>query len=646
MLFPVKWAFVRRSKLSIRYLLSSMNHTNFQADWSTDAAKEVYAIDYWGGGYFDINARGNVCVKPRAANGASLDLFEIARALQQDGLSLPVLVRFTDILGDRVRSLQRGFKQACAAHGYTGAYTPVYPIKVNQQRKVIEGILKAGGIGLEAGSKAELLAILGLSKAQGLIVCNGYKDRGYIRLALIGLKMGLNLYIVIEKPSELDILIDEARRLGLRPQLGVRIRLSSISAGKWQNSGGEKSKFGFHASEVLRLIERLKQESWLDTLQLMHFHMGSQIANIHDIKAALREAGQFYAQLRQLGAPIDVVDAGGGLGIDYDGSRSRGECSMNYSVEEYAHNIVRGFAEVCGRYDLPHPAIVTESGRAITAHHAVLITDIIDIETADDSDVAQFDAATGQRHDAERINRNALESFHDAQFDLSQARASFVQGDLNLSGLADAERLYSAVCQQVKKRLNRNAHAHREILKELEEKLADKLFCNFSLFQSLPDIWGIDQVFPVMPIHRLNEEPARRAVLQDLTCDSDGRIDCYVDSQNLEKTLPVHGVKPGEAYFIGFFLVGAYQEILGDMHNLFGDTHSINVELDADGYRFGDALRGENVSDLLDYVHINPEELKAAYRQKLAAAGLHPEQRQAFEQELLAGLSAYTYLEK
>lgn len=623
-----------------------MNASQPLTIWSADAAKELYAIDSWGDGYFDINAEGHVCVKPHSDSDVCLDLFEIAQALQRDGLAAPVLVRFTDILADRVHSLQRGFEQACAQHGYSGAYTPVYPIKVNQQRKVIEGISKADGIGLEAGSKAELLAILGLSKAQGLVVCNGYKDRGYIRLALIGLQMGLNLYIVIEKPSELDILIDEARRLGVRPQLGVRIRLASISAGKWQNSGGEKSKFGFHANEVLRLIDRLQQENWLDTLQLMHFHMGSQIANIHDIKAALREAGQFYAQLRQLGAPIKVVDAGGGLGVDYDGSRSRGECSMNYSIDEYAQNIVRGFAEVCSCYDLPHPDIVTESGRAITAHHAVLITDIIDIETADASDVAQFDAATGQQHDIGRIDRNALESYHDAQFDLAQARAAFVQGDSSLAELANAERLYVAICQQVKKRLNPNNHAHREILKELEEKLADKLFCNFSLFQSLPDIWGIDQVFPVMPIHRLGEAPLRRAVLQDLTCDSDGRIDCYVDSQNLEKTLPVHDIKPGEPYYIGFFLVGAYQEILGDMHNLFGDTHSINIELDGDGYRCGDALHGENVSDLLDYVHINPDELKAAYRQKLAAADLPEEQRHAFEQELFAGLTAYTYLEK
>lgn len=623
-----------------------MNYSPSLTPWSTAAAKEIYAIDSWGDGYFDINELGHVCVKPRSDNGTRLDLFEIAQALQQDGLSSPVLVRFTDILGDRVHSLQHGFRQACAAHGYQGTYTPVYPIKVNQQRKVIEGISRADGIGLEAGSKAELLAILGLSRPQGLIVCNGYKDRGYIRLALIGLQMGLNLYIVIEKPSELDILIDEARRLNVRPQLGVRIRLSSISAGKWQNSGGEKSKFGFHANEVLRLIDRLQQENWLDTLQLMHFHMGSQIANIHDIKAALREAGQFYAQLRQLGAPIQVVDAGGGLGVDYDGSRSRGECSMNYSIDEYAQNIVRSFAEICSRYDLPHPDIVTESGRAITAHHAVLITDIIDIETADASDVAQFDAETGQHHDIGRIERNVLESYHDAQFDLAQVRASFVQGDSSLAELANAERLYVAICQQVKKRLNLNNHAHRDVLKELEEKLADKLFCNFSLFQSLPDIWGIDQVFPVMPIHRLNEAPQRRAVLQDLTCDSDGRIDCYVDNQNLEKTLPVHDIKLGEPYYIGFFLVGAYQEILGDMHNLFGDTHSINVELDGDGYRFGDALHGENVSDLLDYVHINPDELKAAYRQKLAAANLPAEQRHAFEQELFAGLTAYTYLEK
>jgi arginine decarboxylase len=413
------------------------------------------------------------------------------------------------------------------------------------------------------------------------------------------------------------------------------VRLSTISAGKWQNSGGEKSKFGLHASEVLQLIARLQQLDLLNCLQLMHFHMGSQIANIHDIKLALKEAGQFYLQLRQLGANINTVDAGGGLGVDYDGSGSRRECSINYSMAEYADNIVRSFADISREYGLPQPNIITESGRAITAHHAVLITNVTEVESlqgAKNLPVAAFN--------------NISEAYHNAQFEMAEARASFVQGDLSLSELAETEKNYVSLCQQIQGALNPDNHHHREILQELDEKLADKVFCNFSLFQSMPDIWGIDQIFPIMPIHRLEQHPSRRAVLQDLTCDSDGRIDQYVDHQNISNTLSLHTINEDEEYLIGFFMVGAYQEILGDMHNLFGDTHSINIELDENGYRFGDFMEGEDVSELLDYVHISTEALKTAYRQKLDMTRLSTLQKQAFEVELQAGLNAYTYLEK
>ncbi|MGZ5051299.1 MAG: biosynthetic arginine decarboxylase, partial [Methylobacter sp.] len=468
-------------------------------------------------------------------------------------------------------------------------------------------------------------------------VCNGYKDRAYIRLALIGLKMGLNLHLVIEKPLELELIIEEAARLNVKPQLGVRVRLSSISAGKWQNSGGEKSKFGFHAYEVLQLVQRLKQVDMLDTLKLMHFHMGSQIANIHDIKVALKEAGQFYVELHRLGAAIKIVDAGGGLGVDYDGSHSRRESSINYSLDEYAQNIVRSFADICAEKQVPQPDIITESGRALTAHHAVLITNVTDIESV------------YTNHDALQAlpePRNLVEHYHDAQFDLAEARARFTQDKLSLTELAEAENKYALLCRQLQARLNPNNQSEAAILDELNEKLADKVFCNFSLFQSMPDIWGIDQIFPIMPIHRLDEQPTCRAVIQDLTCDSDGRIDQYVDGQNIEQTLPVHDIDRNRPYLIGFFMVGAYQEILGDMHNLFGDTHSINIELDEQGYHFYDLHEGEHVSDLLDYVHINSEDLKVAYREKLARSDLSEQQRQEYEQELIAGLTSYTYLEK
>ncbi|MGZ5018580.1 MAG: biosynthetic arginine decarboxylase [Methylobacter sp.] len=604
--------------------------------WTTGQSAQTYAIDNWGQGYFSINADGHVAVKPSSDKDTVLDLYEIAQSLNDKQLSLPVLVRFTDILKDRVAQLSNAFKKACVNNDYHGSYTPVYPIKVNQQRKVVEGILAADNIGLEAGSKPELLAIMALSN-KGVVVCNGYKDRAYIRLALIGLKMGLNLYLVIEKPLELELIIEEAARLNIKPQLGVRIRLSSISAGKWQNSGGEKSKFGFHAHEVLQLVKRLKQVDMLDTLKLMHFHMGSQIANIHDIKVALKEAGQFYVELHRLGAEIKVVDAGGGLGVDYDGSHSRRESSINYSLDEYAQNIVRSFADICAEKQVPQPDIITESGRALTAHHAVLITNVTDIESV------------YTNHDEMQAlpePQNLVEHYHDAQFDLAEARTRFTQDKLSITGLAEAENNYALLCRQLQARLNPNNQSEAAILDELNEKLADKVFCNFSLFQSMPDIWGIDQIFPIMPIHRLNEQPTRRAVIQDLTCDSDGRIDQYVDGQNIEQTLPVHEVDRNQPYLIGFFMLGAYQEILGDMHNLFGDTHSINIELDEHGYHFYDLHEGDHVDDLLDYVHISSEDLKTAYREKLANSDLSEQQRQEYEQELIAGLTSYTYLAK
>ncbi|HEY8159898.1 MAG TPA: biosynthetic arginine decarboxylase [Methylobacter sp.] len=604
--------------------------------WTTGQSAQTYSIDNWGQGYFSINADGHVAVKPCSDKDVVLDLYEIAQSLNDKQLSLPVLVRFTDILKDRVAQLSNAFHKACVNNDYHGSYTPVYPIKVNQQRKVVEGILAADNIGLEAGSKPELLAIMALSN-KGVVVCNGYKDRAYIRLALIGLKMGLNLYLVIEKPLELELIIEEAARLNVKPQLGVRIRLSSISAGKWQNSGGEKSKFGFHAHEVLQLVQRLKQVDMLDTLKLMHFHMGSQIANIHDIKVALKEAGQFYVELHRLGAKIKIVDAGGGLGVDYDGSHSRRESSINYSLDEYAQNIVRSFADICAEKQVPQPDIITESGRALTAHHAVLITNVTDIESVY-TNHAELQALP-EPH-------NLVEHYHDAQFDLAEARTRFTQDKLSITGLAEAENNYALLCRQLQARLNPNNQSEAAILDELNEKLADKVFCNFSLFQSMPDIWGIDQIFPIMPIHRLNEQPTRRAVIQDLTCDSDGRIDQYVDGQNIEQTLPVHEVDRNQPYLIGFFMLGAYQEILGDMHNLFGDTHSINIELDEHGYHFYDLHEGDHVDDLLDYVHISSEDLKTAYREKLANSNLSEQQRQEYEQELIAGLTSYTYLAK
>ena len=622
--------------------------------WNAEQSREIYAVEHWGEGYFDVGATGNVIVYPTRNPGqGAIDLVEIAQAVRAEGLSLPVLVRFIDILRDRVACLNQAFALARREYDYRGQYTPVYPIKVNQQRGVVDGILGASAqpVGLEAGSKSELLAILALSRA-GSVICNGYKDRSYIRLALIGRRLGLNVYIVIEKLSELDVVLAEAAALAIEPQLGVRIRLSSISAGKWQNSGGEKSKFGLHGAEVLKLIDRLAASGKLGWLKLMHFHMGSQIADISDVKTALREAGRYYAELHALGAAIEVADVGGGLGIDYEGTRSTSECSINYSIEEYAHSIVRAFSEICAEHDLPHPNLVSESGRAMSAHHAVLITNVTDIETVPDDPGPGLNSQAKPLLDlAECLRRLPTESvlgvYHEAQFDLSEARALFIQGQLRLTELAEAERLNAAICHGVLQRLDVRLRAHRELIDVLNERLADKVFCNFSLFQSMPDAWAINQIFPVVPLQRLNEEPTRRGVIQDLTCDSDGRIDAYIDQQSLEPTLRMHPIRPGESYLFGIFLVGAYQEILGDMHNLFGDTHSVNVELDGQGgYRLIDPMHGDGADDMLRYVHIDPEELERAYRKKLLEARLPPDQRKLYESELMAGLSGYTYLEE
>jgi len=622
--------------------------------WNNEHSREIYAIEHWSEGYFDIHPGGHVVVHPVCEpDKGTVDLVEVVQSIRQEGLSLPILIRFTDILRHRVTRLSEAFDKARADLEYPGQYTPVYPIKVNQQRAVVDGILHNGQypVGLEAGSKSELLAILALSNA-GTVICNGYKDRSYIRLALIGRSLGLNVFIVIEKLSELDVVIEEAASLDIEPQIGVRVRLSSISAGKWQNSGGEKSKFGLHNSEILKLVNRLQQAKSLHWLKLMHFHMGSQIADISDVKIALREAGRYYAELHALGVNIQVADVGGGLGVDYEGSRSTSECSINYSIDEYAHSIVRAFSEICAEYALPHPDLVTESGRAMSAHHAVLITHITDIESVPEDAAPPIASEAKPLQDlADCLERLATESvlgvYHDAQFDLAEARAMFVQGKLSLPELAEAERMNAAVCHGVQRRLDIRLRSHRELLDELNERLADKVFCNFSLFQSMPDAWAIDQVFPVMPLQRLNEEPTRRGVIQDLTCDSDGRIDAYIDHQSLETTLRLHATTPGESYLIGIFLVGAYQEILGDMHNLFGDTHSVNVELDGHGgYRLVDPMHGDGADDMLRYVHINPEELERAYRKKLIEAQLPADRRKQFESELMAGLVSYTYLEE
>ena len=626
-------------------------------DWNIQKARDLYNIPHWSNGYFDVNARGNLVARPDPASAhPGIDLYELTKEFPRHDLKLPVLVRFSGILHHRVRELCHAFDGAIASNKYGGRYTAVYPIKVNQQRSVVDALLEHGGdrVGLEAGSKPELLAVLARSREGGIVVCNGYKDREFIRLALIGKALGHRVHIVVEKLSELEVVLAEAKDLGIEPLLGMRVRLSSIGVGKWQNTGGDKSKFGLTALEALRAVTLLREAGLLKSLQMLHCHMGSQIANVQHIQSGMREVARYFAELRANGADIRVVNVGGGLGVDYEGTRSRSFCSINYSVLEYADNVVHALAEICAEKNLPAPDIVTESGRAMTAHHAVLITNVLEYEQQPSRD-AIAPARPEEpvivrdlwRAYAEISNRSVIEAYHDAAYYLSQAHAMFTHGALTLEQRARAEQIYYAVCWKVRETLLPSAKAHREVLDELNEKLADKFFCNFSLFQSMPDHWAIDQIFPVVPLSRLNEPPTRRAVLEDITCDSDGRVDLYVNADGVDTTLPLHTPRASEPYLLGIFLVGAYQEILGDLHNLFGDTDSVHVEVLPDGtHRLTNPSRGDTVDSVLRFVHFDPEDLRAAYRQKVAAAvWLDAKHRESYLQELAAGLEGYTYLE-
>ncbi|MFC4252725.1 biosynthetic arginine decarboxylase [Sinimarinibacterium flocculans] len=622
--------------------------------WNAAQARDLYNMPQWGEGYFDVSAQGRVVVRPHPGRpDVTIDLFELARRLPREGLDLPVLVRFADILHDRVDALTGAFAEVIGELGYEGGYTAVYPIKVNQQGDVVEQIVRHGGdrVGLEAGSKPELAAVLGLARPGSIVVCNGYKDRGYIRRALIGQKLGHKVYIVVEKLSELPLVIDEARALDVEPLIGLRVRLSANFTSTQQNTGGEKAKFGLTSPQILEAVEMLRAAGRLDAVQMVHFHLGSQVANVQDVAKGLREAARYYVELRRLGAPVDVVDVGGGLGVDYEGTRSRSFCSMNYSLREYARNILRTLQEACAESGEPQPNVISESGRALTAHHAVLIADVIDRDELPSPRLdAPDDEAPAVLHELHALfdqidAQGPIETLHDAAQFFGDAQVQYTMGLLSLPQRAWAERAYYALAHAVLPKLDPGIRAQREAVEELREKLAAKYFCNFSVFQSVPDAWAIDQVFPIVPIHRLDERPEVRARLCDLTCDSDGRLDQYVDREGLMPTLALHALREGEPYLIGFFMVGAYQEILGDMHNLFGDTNAVNVVLGgADGWTLEGAEHGDRTDELLRYVHLEPEKLAATYREKLDRAGLPAAEAQDLLQELESGLSGYTYL--
>jgi arginine decarboxylase len=615
----------------------------------------IYNVQRWGDGYFRIGADGHVRVRPEGGQGGEASLEAVLAACRAAGLRTPVLARFSGILRDRVRRLAGAFRDAIAAQEYAGGYTPVYPIKVNQQRRVVHEILRVRDegepVGLEAGSKPELLAVLALSNPGDTVVCNGYKDQEYLRLALMGQKLGMRVHIVVEKLSELPMLLHEAERLGVAPYIGLRVRLMSIGKGNWQNTGGEKSKFGLSAPQLIQAVEHCRAAGKLPCLRMLHFHLGSQIANIQDIKAGMREAARYYTELRALGAAVDTVDVGGGLGVDYEGTHSRSYCSMNYGVADYAWHIVHTLAEQCERFGQPVPDLISESGRALTAHHAVLLLNVTDEERLARAEVdAPDDRAGAELHELWRLDEvlagtgaNLLEVHSELAGAWQDLHLRYLNGELSIADRARGEQLYINGLLALRERLDPRRRQQRELLDRLNELLADKLFVNFSVFQSVPDVWGIDQIFPVLPLSGLDQPATRRGVLQDITCDSDGRIDQYVDGEGVESSLPLPENINGH---LGIFMVGAYQEILGDMHNLFGDTDSVDVNLtEQGGIELTHAIQGDTVSSVLRYVNYDPDRLLDTLERRCHQAQLDDAERQRFLGEIRDGLAGYTYLE-
>ncbi|MBM3820028.1 MAG: biosynthetic arginine decarboxylase [Acidimicrobiia bacterium] len=627
--------------------------------WSVHDASELYEVPRWGHGYFSVNTRGHVQVHPTKDPQQSIDLKELVDRLQLRGISLPVLVRFTDILRHRLGEIHQAFHTAIATHQYQGQYSCVYPIKVNQQRQVVEEVYDFGRpykFGLEAGSKPELLAVVALADNDTPIICNGFKDAEFIETAMLGLKIGRNIIPVVEKYTELGLILEAADKVGVRPQIGVRVKLAARGSGRWQSSGGFRSKFGLTVTEIMRALEELKSRGMADCLKLLHFHLGSQITNIRIVKGALNEAARVYTELAKLGAGLQYLDVGGGLGVDYDGSQTNFESSMNYTLEEYANDVVYHIQTVCDEAGIPHPTIVSESGRAVVAYHSALVFNVLGVSGFGDEKVPTAANPDWEQPLVDLVEtynnvtaRNALEAFHDAQQALDMALSLFSGGYLPLEQRSTAENLFWAICTKLQKLVQSMAEVPED-LQNLDEQLSDTYFCNFSLFQSIPDSWAIKQLFPVMPIHRLNEKPANHAVLGDITCDSDGKLDRFVDRRDVKKTLPLHASSPNDPYYLGVFLVGAYQEILGDLHNLFGDTHAVHVSLDPNGEVRLDALiKGDTVKEVLDYVEFDAEALLGKLRTDVETAVRAGRVDYEGAGRLLRfyedGLNGYTYLE-
>ncbi|KOH46400.1 biosynthetic arginine decarboxylase [Sunxiuqinia dokdonensis] len=627
--------------------------------WRIEDTEELYNINGWGINYFSVNEKGNVVVTPQK-DGVQIDLKELIDELQVRDVAAPMLIRFPDILDSRIEKMANCFKIAAKEYNYKAQNFIIYPIKVNQMRPVVEEIVSHGkkfNIGLEAGSKPELHAVIATNtNNDSLIICNGYKDEDYIELALLAQKMGRRIYIVVEKLNELKLIARIARRLKIKPNLGIRIKLASSGSGKWENSGGDVSKFGLTSSELLDAMDYLRENELVDCLKLVHFHIGSQVNKIRRIKIALREASQFYAQMCLNGFNIEFVDIGGGLGVDYDGTRSaNNESSVNYSIQEYVNDAISTMVDVSDKNNIPHPNVITESGRSLTAHHSVLVFEVLESASLPEWDEEEEPQADDHELVKElyslwdTINQpRMLEIWHDAQQIREEALDRFSLGLLDLKTRAQVERLFWSIAREIQQMTSKIRHVPEE-LNNLQKLLADKYFCNFSLFQSLPDSWAIDQIFPIMPLHRLDEKPDRAATIQDITCDSDGKIDNFISTRNLSHYLPVHKLKAKEPYYIGVFLVGAYQEILGDLHNLFGDTNAVHVSVEGDSYSIDQIIDGETVAEVLDYVQYNPKKMVRTVEtwvtSSVKAGIISATEGKEFLSNYRSGLYGYTYLE-
>jgi arginine decarboxylase len=627
--------------------------------WTTKEAALLYNVAGWSSGYFAINDAGHVEATPSGPEGERVDLYDLVLDLQRRGLDLPLLIRFTDILDSRIRTLFGSFELAIREYGYQGRYRGVYPIKVNQQHQVVEELVRFGrphGLGLEAGSKPELLVGLALlDNPDALLVLNGYKDAEYMETALLSQRLGRYPIIVIDRYRELELLLQASRRLGIRPHIGVRAKLSTRGAGKWMESTGDRSKFGLTSTEIVMLVDRLREAQMLDCLEMVHFHIGSQISSVRAIKDAMREACRVYVELAKAGAGLRFFDAGGGLGVDYDGSSTNWPSSTNYTLQEYANDVVAAIQEACESSSLPHPDILTESGRALVAHHSVLVFNILDVNEVLDG----HSPPVVEEHEPAVIHslvetwrsvsrKNFQEAYHDALQLKEEATNLFNVGLLDLRGRARVELLFRGCCEAILK-IIRELDYVPDDLEGLEKGLADTYYGNFSVFQSAPDHWAVKQLFPIMPLHRLNERPTRRGVIADLTCDSDGKMDQFIDLRDVKNSLELHPFD-GSFYCLGVFLVGAYQEILGDLHNLFGDTNAVHVALDSNGYRIDHVVEGDSVTEVLGYVQYSKEHLiqrvRQASEEALRRGLLTLEESALLIRRYAEGLEGYTYLEE